>query len=43
MIDARDHRCPYCGVDTDKVLWPLRVALPLVLVAALALVYLLRR
>ncbi len=32
MIDARDHLCPHCGIDTDAKLAPLRAALPIVAV-----------
>jgi LPXTG-motif cell wall-anchored protein len=37
MIDATDHLCPYCGADTDAILAPYRAALPIVVVALLAL------
>lgn len=43
MIDARDHLCPYCGVDTDAKLWPLRAALPLVAVVILLFIGILLR
>ena len=33
MIDATDHLCPHCGIDTDAKLWPFRAALPFVAVA----------
>lgn len=42
-MDARERFCPHCGVDTDAKLRPWRFALPLVLVAILALSGLLRR
>ncbi len=35
IIDASAHLCPYCGVDTDAKLAPLRAALPFVLVGLL--------
>jgi len=30
VIDATDHLCPYCGVDTDAMLWPARAVFPFV-------------
>lgn len=38
IIDARERFCPYCGIDTDAKLWPLRAALPLVAVALVLVV-----
>jgi hypothetical protein len=43
IIDARERYCPYCGVDTDAKLWPLRAALPLVAVASLLVIGVLLR
>ena len=36
IIDARDHLCPHCGIDTDAKLAPFRAILPIVAVALLS-------
>ena len=38
MIDATDHLCPHCGVDTDAALWPARAVFPFVILLVLFLV-----
>jgi hypothetical protein len=43
IIDARERYCPYCGIDTDAKLWPLRAALPLGAVAILLVISVLLR
>lgn len=35
IIDARDHLCPQCGVDTDAKLAPIGMALPAMIVGIL--------
>lgn len=35
MIDARDHLCPYCGIDTDAKLAFGRMVSPLIAVGLL--------
>lgn len=38
MIDARDRLCPYCGIDTDAKLAPLRALAPFVAIGLVVLV-----
>jgi hypothetical protein len=32
IIRAQDRLCPYCGIDSDAKLWPLRAAVPFIAV-----------